>query len=86
MMSGSRLAVRSVAEDTLVSAVTYFVGQTRAFLLLMEGAQHEIGSLHDESAAPLVEAMRLALREPAGPGTLRHVERAATDLLRTLCR
>ncbi len=74
----------SFAEDALVSAVTHFVGQSRAYLLLTEGVLHEIGSLQDERAVPLVESMRVILREPTAPGTLRHVERAGTELLRTL--
>ncbi len=74
----------SVAEDALVSAVTHFVGQSRAHILLTEGVLREIGSLQDERAAPLVQSMRLTLHEPALPGTLRYVERAATELLQTL--
>jgi hypothetical protein len=76
--------VSGVAGDALTSAVDHFLGQTRAYLILLEGVQHEIGSLHDDRAGPLVESMRLTLREPAEPGTLRHVERAVTELARAL--
>jgi hypothetical protein len=74
------------SEEALVSAVLHVVGKSRAFILEIGGAIEEIGSLHNDRADLLVEAMRVALREPAGPGTLRHVERAATELLRSLRR
>jgi len=70
--------------DALESAALHLVGQSRAFLLQLEAAQHEIGSLNDARAAALVEAIGLTLGEAAGPGTLRHVECAASKLLRTL--
>jgi hypothetical protein len=71
-------------EEALRSAVTHLVGQSRAFILQMEAVQHEVGSLQDERAVRLVDALGLTLREPAAPGTLRHVENAASELLRTL--
>jgi hypothetical protein len=78
------IAVRGATDDALISATLHLVGQSRAFLHQLEGAQHEIGSLHDERAAGLVEAIGLTLREPAAPGTLRHVEQSASELLRIL--
>lgn len=54
-------------------------------VLQLDAARHEIGSLNDARATRLIEALRLTLSEPAGPGTVRHVEQAASELLRTLC-
>jgi hypothetical protein len=71
-------------DDFLVSAVLHLVGQSRAFLHQAEGALHEVGSLRDERADRLVEALRLTLATPPTPGTLRHVEMAASALLHTL--
>jgi hypothetical protein len=59
-------------------------GQSRAFLLQLDSVRKEIGSLHDPRAARLVEPIDHSLREPAEPGTLRHVEREASELLRSL--
>jgi hypothetical protein len=73
-----------LSDDSLVSAVLHLVGQSRAFVHQIEGALDEVGSLSDERADRLVEAMQLTLAQPARPGTLRHVEQAATDLLRSL--
>jgi hypothetical protein len=73
-----------LSDDSLVSAVIHVVGQSRAFVHQIEGALDEVGSLGDERAERLVEAMELTLAAPARPGTLRHVEQAATDLLRSL--
>jgi hypothetical protein len=73
-----------ISEDALVSATLHLVGQSRAFVHQVESAMHEIGSLHDERAGRVVASMRLTLREPAGPGSVRHVEQAATELLRSL--
>lgn len=67
-----------------MSSVVHVVGQSRAFLHEVEAALHEIGSLHDARADRLVEALQLTHRDPAVPGTLRHVERAASELLRGL--
>jgi hypothetical protein len=78
------IVVRSLADDVLESATLHLVGQSRAFIHQLDSAGHEIGSLHDARAAALVDAIGLTLCEPAGPGTLRHVERAASELLRTL--
>ena len=74
----------TLSDDALVSAVLHFVGRSRAYLHQVEGALDEVGSLRDERAQRLVDALRLALASPDQPGTLRHVERAATDLLRSL--
>lgn len=73
-----------LSDDALVAAVLHIVGQSRAFLQQVEGALDEVGSLHDERAQRLLEAMELTLASPARPGTLRHLEQAATDLLRSL--
>ena len=78
------IAVSYFQEEALRSAVTHLVGQSRGFILQMELVQREIGSLHDQRAVRLVEALGLTLRMSAEPGTLRHVENAATELLRTL--
>lgn len=75
---------RASSDDALVSAVLHIVGQSRAYLHQVEGAMDEVGSLNDERAVRLLEAMRLTLASPARPGTLRHVEQAATELLRSL--
>jgi hypothetical protein len=71
-----------LSEESLVSAVIHIVGQSRAYVHQIEGAMDEVGSLNDERARRLLEAMKLTLA--AQPGTLRHLERAATDLLRSL--
>jgi hypothetical protein len=73
-----------LAVTALESAVIHLVGQSRAFLHQLEAAQHEIGSLHDERAYRVVEALELTVAEPARPGTLRHLERAASELLLAL--
>jgi hypothetical protein len=78
------IAVRDLEEDALVSAVMHVVGQSRAFIHQVEGWQHEIGTLNDERAAQVVEALHMTVREPAAVGTLRHLERTATELLRAL--
>jgi hypothetical protein len=65
-------------------ATLHLAGQSRAFALQLDATQREIGSLNDDRAAPLVEALGLTLREAAGPGTLRHVEQSASELLRAL--
>jgi len=71
-------------KGTLELAVMHLVGQSRAYVHYLDSALAEIGSLQDERAARVVEALRLTLREPIGPGTLRHVECAASQLLREL--
>ncbi len=78
------IAVGRLTDDTLESATLHLVGQSGAFVLQLDVAQHEIGSLHDERASELVEAPALTLREPVRPGSLRHVEQAASELLRSL--
>ena len=78
------IAVRRSTDDALVSATLHLVGQSRAFALQLDGARNEIGSLNDDRAARLVAVLELTLREPAGPGTLRDVEQAASELLRSL--
>ncbi len=80
----SLIAMGRMADVALERAVTHLVGQSRAFVLLVESALREMSSLQDERAERLMESMRMTVREPAGPGTLRHVEMAATDLLRRL--
>lgn len=65
-----------------MSALIHIVGQSRAYVHQIEGAMDEVGSLNDERARRLMEAMQATLA--AQPGTLRHLERAATDLLRSL--
>ena len=76
--------MRRPADDALVSATLHLVGQSRAFVLQLDAIQREIGSLNDDRAARVVEALRLTLGRPAGAGTLRHVEQAASGLLRSL--
>lgn len=78
------IAVGSVADVALERAVTHLVGQSRAFMLFVESALREISSLQDERTDRLMESKRMTVREPAGPGTLRHVESAASELLQRL--
>ncbi len=68
----------------LEAAVIHRVGQSRAFVLQAEAATHEISSLRDELAARVVEALEMTLAKPTRPGTLRHVEQAATTVLFSL--
>jgi hypothetical protein len=79
------IAVRALTEEALESATLHLVGQSRAFLLQLDSVRQEIDSLQDARATRLVEAIGLTLHEPTRPGTLRHVEQAASELLRTLC-
>jgi hypothetical protein len=81
---GRLIAVRGSTDDALVSATLHLVGQSRAFALQLDAARHEIGSLNDARAGRLVDVLGLTLREPAGSGTLRDVEQAASELLRSL--
>jgi hypothetical protein len=76
------IAVGQPVRSDLESAAIHLLGQSRAYLLQVEAAYHEIGSMHDERAARLVESLGLAFRERPAPGTPRHVELAAADLLR----
>jgi hypothetical protein len=78
------IAVRRLTDDALVSVTLHLVGQSRAFALQLDAARNEIGSLNDDRAARVVEVLGFALREPAGLGTLRDVEQAASELLRGL--
>jgi hypothetical protein len=78
------MPVRRINDDALVSAVMHLVGRSRAYLQQVEGALTEIEMLEDERANRLIEALELTLGAPARPGTLRHVEQAATMLLRSL--
>ncbi len=78
------IAVSRPTGSDLESTVIHVLGQSRAYLLQVEEAYHEIGSLHDERAARLVESLGLAFRRLPAPGTPRHVEIAASDLLRRL--
>jgi hypothetical protein len=67
--------------SALVSAVLHLVGQSRAFLQQLDAAMHEISTLDDERADRLVEALQLTTVDPPKPGTVRHVEQAASLLL-----
>jgi hypothetical protein len=78
---GSSDALRQAALD---AAIVHLVGESRSWLLQTEHYLDEIGSLHDERADGVVEALGMTIAEPVRPGTLRHVEQAATELLRTL--
>jgi hypothetical protein len=71
-------------DDLLVSAVLHLVGQSRAFVHQAEAALAEIEGLRDERAGRVAEALRLTLATPPTPGTLRHVEMAASALLLVL--
>jgi hypothetical protein len=78
------IAARRPTDDALVSAVLHLVGQSRAFALQLDAARNEIGSLNVDRAARLVDVLGLTLSEPAGPGTVRDIEQAASELLRIL--
>jgi hypothetical protein len=81
---GERVRYRAPEGVVGVTVLTHLVGQSRAFVLLLEDVKDEIGTLHDERAAVLVEGLELALRAQGGPGTLRHVEAMASGLLRSI--
>jgi hypothetical protein len=74
----------SLSEEALTHTVLHLVGQSRAFLHQAEAALEEIAGMRDERARRLVEALRRTVATPAGPGTLRDVEQAGTELLRRL--
>ncbi len=74
----------AASEAALTSAAVHLLGQSRAFLFQVEAALHEIGSLRDARANRVVDALELTAAEDAPPGTLRHLERAASELVRTL--
>jgi hypothetical protein len=78
------IAARRSTDDAPVSATLHLVGQSQAFALQLDAARNEIGSLNDDRAARLVDVLELTLHERAAPGTLRHVDRAASQLLRGL--
>jgi hypothetical protein len=78
------MATGDMSEAALASAVTHLLGQSRAFLHQVEAALSEVAGLHDERVTPLVEALRLTSVEPAQPGSLRHLERVASELARSL--
>ena len=78
------IGVRRSTDDALVSATMHLVGKCRAFAPQLDSARNEIGSLNDDRGARLVDVLGLTLSEPAGPGTLREVEQAASELLRGL--
>jgi hypothetical protein len=74
-------------QQALDDAVKHLVGRSRAWLQDLEGYLNEIsalGNVLDERTAAVIEALGLTLDREAPPGTLRHVEHAATELLRTL--
>ena len=73
---------RERATDALVSATIHMVGQTRAFVQLVEGLQREIGNVNDDRAASVLESMGATLRERTRPGTLCNLEWLASELLR----
>ena len=66
------------------AALERLVGECRALLLQVERHLDDLSGLHDDRTAPVVEALGLTMAEPATPGTLRHVEHAARELLRSL--
>lgn len=81
---GSAAPSHDLGVSALESAVIHVVGQSRAFLHYVESALHEIGSLHDERAVRVVEALQLTNARPARPGTPRHLEHTASELLAVL--
>ena len=64
--------------------LAHLVGRSRAWLLQVEADLRELRALRDERAARVVEALAMTSEEPAHPASLRHVERAAAQLLRSL--
>jgi hypothetical protein len=72
------------ADELLERAVLDVVTQSIAFVHQLDATLREIERLHDDRAARLVEAVQMTLRQPPGPGTLRHLERAAAELLQSL--
>src|SRR5260370_5111896 len=82
--SGTAAPSHELRVTALEAAVIHVVGQSRAFLHFVESALHEIGSVHDERAVRVVEALRLTDTQPARPSTVRHLDRAASELLAML--
>ena len=76
--------MRPEEDEVLEHVVMDVVAQSIAFVHQLDAALREIERLHDQRAAPLVESVQMTLRQPPGPGTLRHIERAAAELLRSL--
>jgi len=68
----------------LERAVLHLVGQSRSWLHLLVSTYTEIAEADDERAARVLEALEMTTAEPVRPGTLLHVERAATELLRSM--
>jgi hypothetical protein len=77
---GTTAALRQAALD---SAILHLVGESRSWLQLVQQYADELCSLHDERTIRVVEALGLTM-EPAQPGTLRHLEQAASELLHSL--
>lgn len=75
-----------LVQAALDSDVRHLVGKSRAYLHDLRAYLDSIASSGDERAIPVIEALGLTLDMDAPPGTLRHVERTATELLRTLTR
>lgn len=82
--NGTATPSHDLAVTALEAAVIHLVGQSRAFLLQVEGALHEIGSLNAERAEDLVAALQLTFADPPQPGSVRQLERLATALLGVL--
>jgi hypothetical protein len=78
------MAVSAGRVDFLVDATVSLVGQARAVLYEWEFVLSALRTTHDERAERIVEALEMTLREPAGPGTVRHVVEAAEALLTAL--
>ena len=71
-------------QAALDAAIKHLVGESRSWLLQLGHYLKDLESLGDERTARVVEALGLTIDEPDRPGTLSHVEQAATRLLRTL--
>jgi hypothetical protein len=71
-------------QAALDAAVKHLVGESRAWLHQVENYLNELSSLRDERTERVIAALGLTAAETAEPGTLRHLEQAATALLRTL--
>src|SRR5215472_16853773 len=82
---GADLGYSSAARQraALDAALVHLVGQSRAWLLQCEASLDELEGLRDGRTSGLIEALGLTLEEPPRPGTLRHLERAASELLRS---
>lgn len=78
------MAVSVDRDRELANAVLHVVGQNRAYLDQVRFSLAELRGQRDERADRVIEALELTLRAPAGPGTLRHVEFAASALLLSL--